>query len=504
MILIIDFGSQFTQLIARRIRSLHRYCEIISCFDSHLLEKVQKSSGIVLSGGPASVYEEGSPQINALIFDLGKPILAICYGFQLIAKHFGGEVRRSSKREFGVQQASFKYEGVAGTIRNVLMSHSDKIDRLPDDFDIICSTENCAVAGAVHRNRKILGLQFHPEVTNTDCGAEIIQHWLQMCDLDESWTASNYVQSQIETIRSKVGNDQVLCALSGGVDSCVTAALIHRAIPNQIFCVFVDNGLLRQDERQEVQAIFYKMFGTQLITIDATDRFLDKLKGVVDPEQKRKVIGRAFIDEFTTAIEDHNLKKCRFLAQGTLYPDVIESTNFKGPSSLIKSHHNVGGLPENLQFELLEPLRMLFKDEVRLVGKSLGIDDRIINRQPFPGPGLAVRISGEVTSDKLSILRQADAIVREETSKDQSLEKIWQGFATLLPIKTVGVMGDGRTYNYMCGIRIVDSEDGMTATVPYPVDTLKRISHRIVQEVVGINRVMYDITSKPPATIEIE
>jgi GMP synthase (glutamine-hydrolysing) len=507
-ILILDFGSQVTQLIARRVREQSVYSEIHPYNIS--IDKIREYSpkGIILSGGPSSVYDTDAPHSDPAIYDLGIPILGICYGMQLMTHQLGGKVERSEKREYGrammdlddVQDIFSGFDGQA----EVWMSHGDRIDAMPDGFQRIAHTEHCPVAAMKDAGRGFYGVQFHPEVVHTPRGAEMLGNFLfTVCECRPVWTMASFIETEVEDIRRKVGDGRVICGLSGGVDSSVVAVLIHRAIGDQLTCVFVNNGLLRKGEAEKVVNLFSKHFKINLKYVDATDRFLDKLNGIIDPEQKRKIIGNEFIYLFEE--EAKKLGKVDYLAQGTLYPDVIESVSIKGPSAVIKSHHNVGGLPEKMNLKLLEPVRELFKDEVRLLGRELGMPDEVIHRQPFPGPGLAIRCIGEVTAERLEILREADAVVLDEIRKAGLYRDIWQSFAVLLPVRTVGVMGDARTYDYTIALRAVNSLDGMTADwVKLPYELLGSISSRIINEVKGVNRVVYDISQKPPSTIEWE
>ncbi|GIW42940.1 MAG: GMP synthase [glutamine-hydrolyzing] [Candidatus Binatia bacterium] len=509
MILILDFGSQYTQLIARRIREFHVYCEIHPFNLAPDAIRKREPKGIILSGGPASVYEEGAPHPAPEIFDLGIPVLGICYGMGIIAQHFGGRVSAAREREYGPAEISVDddtdlFAGLGDSPVRVWMSHGDRIEQLPKGFRVLAKSNNAPIAAFTDQQRRFFGVQFHPEVAHTARGKDILANFLfRICHAPADWTMENFVEREVRRIRQRVGSAGVVCALSGGVDSTVTAALVHRAVGDQLTCVFVDNGVLRRHEPQRVMGFLTNAFHFRVRQVDASALFLQRLAGVEDPEQKRRIIGNTFIEVFEQ--EARNLSGVRFLAQGTLYPDVIESVSFKGPSATIKSHHNVGGLPERMQLELIEPLRELFKDEVRELGVVLGIPREIIDRHPFPGPGLAIRIIGPVTAERVAILQHADAIVEEEVRAAGWYEQLWQAFAVLLPVKSVGVMGDARTYENVLAVRAVQSVDGMTADwARLPHELLARLSTRLINEVPGINRVVYDISSKPPATIEWE
>ncbi len=509
-ILVLDFGSQTTQLIARRIREQGVYSEINPCFVSLEEIKAFNPSGIIFSGGPSSVYDKDAPKIDPKIFDLNIPILGICYGAQLISYLLGGKVEKSNKREYGpayieILEENKLLKGLGkGNKYKVWMSHSDRIEKLPEGFYTLAKTEHSPFAAVAHKIKPIYGVQFHPEVAHTEIGLQIFKNFVfEICKCQADWNMPSFIEKTVEEIRHKVkANERVICALSGGIDSTVTALLVHKAIGDRLIPIFVNNGVLRKNEPEEVLKLM-KELGLKVHYVDASAIFLEKLKGVEDPEKKRRIIGETFIEVFEK--EGKKFEKVVYLAQGTLYPDVIESVSFRGPSVTIKTHHNVGGLPERMNLKLIEPLRELFKDEVRKIAEVLGLPKHIIWRQPFPGPGLAIRIIGEVTKDKLDILREADAIVTEEMLKSGWYYKVWQSFAVLLPIKTVGVMGDYRTYEYVIAIRCVESQDAMTADwVKLPYELLERLSNRIINEVKGVNRVVYDISSKPPATIEWE
>jgi GMP synthase (glutamine-hydrolysing) len=515
-VVILDFGSQYTQVIARRVRESRVYSEIMPFHVRPVQILETGARGIILSGSPASVFSKGAPQIDPEVFGMGIPVLGICYGAQLMAHHLEGAVEYSEHREYGpgtltVSGASPLFDGLPSKLQ-VWNSHGDQITRMPQGFEAIGTTESSAYAAFQHREKLLFGLQFHPEVAHTPLGKDVLENFLyKACGCSPDWTMGSFIEHTCREIRRKVQNDKVVLGLSGGVDSSVAAALIHRAIGEQLTCIFVNNGLLRSREAETVQRIFKGNFHIPLKYVDATSSFLELLHGVTDPEKKRKLIGGEFIRVFEEATkelksEESDVGHYRFLAQGTLYPDVIESVSISGnPAALIKSHHNVGGLPEKMNFELLEPLRQLFKDEVRQVGLELELPREIVFRQPFPGPGLAVRILGEITEERLEILRQADEIVVTEMKATDWYYKVWQSFAVLLPVRSVGVMGDQRTYENSIALRIVESQDGMTADwVRIPYEILARISTRIINEVKGINRVCYDISSKPPSTIEWE
>jgi GMP synthase (glutamine-hydrolysing) len=508
-ILVLDFGSQYTQLIARRLRELSVYSEIIP-FNTTIETLREKSPvGIILSGGPKSVSEAGAPKCAPEIFDLGTPVLGICYGMQLMTDELGGEVRRSGQREFGHAQVRVTGNGsppklfsqVPSDFR-VWASHGDDVSAVPPGFTVAATSATTPIAAMEAPERQLYALLFHPEVAHTDHGLAILRNFAYgVCGCTGDWTIASFIEEATERIRTQVGRGKVVCGLSGGVDSTVAAMLIHRAIGDRLTCIFVDNGLLRYEEANQIVARFTQKMQLPLDFVDATALFLERLTGVTDPEKKRKIIGAAFIDVFEKRAKE--LGGFDFLAQGTLYPDVIESASVGGPAVVIKSHHNVGGLPERMHFKLVEPLRDLFKDEVRRVGRDLGLDPEFVVRQPFPGPGLAVRLLGEITRERLDLLRLADKIVAEEIRKAGWYERLWQSFAVLLPVQSVGVMGDARTYEYTVAIRAVESLDGMTADwARLPHDLLATISSRIVNEVRGINRVVYDISSKPPSTIE--
>ncbi len=506
-ILILDFGSQVTQLIARRVRELRVYCEIHPF--SMPLDEIRRldPKGIILSGSPFSVYDKGAPDIDAGLLELGVPVLGICYGMQLAARLLGGSVENSPRREYGhavvgVDNESSLFLGLEGE-QKVWMSHGDSITELPSGFHAIASTASCPYAAVSDSAGKFFGVQFHPEVVHTEQGLQILKNFVvEICGCRQDWTMAGFIEESVEKIGRQVGGGKVVLGLSGGVDSSVTAALIDRAIGDRLVCIFVDNGLLRLNEAEQVMERFEKL-DLNIVHVDASKRFLEKLAGVTDPERKRKIIGAEFIDVF--AEEAKKIGDVKFLGQGTLYPDVIESVSVHGPSDVIKSHHNVGGLPEVMDLDLVEPLRFLFKDEVRELGLELGLPQELIYRQPFPGPGLAVRILGELTHERLDILRQADDIIVGEIKNAGLYRKLWQSFGVLLPIKSVGVMGDGRTYEYTLAVRAVESRDAMTADwAQLPYEVLRTISNRIINEVRGINRVVYDISSKPPSTIEWE
>jgi len=507
-IIVLDFGSQYTQLIARRLREDKIYCEILPYHTSVEDIKAKGPKGVILSGGPSSVYNEDAYQVDQGIYSMGIPVLGICYGMQRIAVDFGGSVIRSDHHEYG--KAELKLETASPLLadcdddRIVWMSHSDKVDKLPEGFAPIATSANSPYAAIANEEKRVYAMQFHPEVQHSEEGYLMLRNFAKnICGVTEKWKMEHFLKEQIKMIREKVGTGKVLCGLSGGVDSSVVAALLYEAIGDQLVPVFVDNGLLRKGEKEQVEEVFKINLKVPLITVDAVDNFLGRLEGISDPEQKRKIIGHAFIEEFEKEAKKHD--GIKFLAQGTLYPDVIESISVNGPSEVIKSHHNVGGLPDWMDFELIEPLRELFKDEVRKIGLELGLPAGMINRHPFPGPGLAIRIMGDVNVPDLTILREADVILLDELKASGYYAKTWQAFVVLLNVKSVGVMGDNRTYDNTACVRVVEAVDGMTATFAHlPHDLLERISRRIINEVDGINRVVYDISSKPPATIEWE
>lgn len=511
-ILIFDFGSQYTQLIARRLREEGVYCEIVPYHESIESVKAKNPSGLILSGGPSSVYDKDAYKVDSAIFEMGLPILGICYGMQLIAHQFGGEVMRADHHEYG--KAKLEFDDAHGSVSAIFanlspnsivwMSHADQVTKLPEGFVRIAHSDNAQYAAIANESKRIWALQFHPEVAHSELGAKMLKNFAkEICKLDSTWNMGHFAKEQIAKIQATVKEGKVLCAVSGGVDSMVTAALLAEAIGDRLVPVFVNNGLLRANEVEQVQAIFANTIKHELITVDASKKFLKKLKKVTDPEKKRKIIGHMFIEVFEKEAKNHT--DVRYLAQGTLYPDVIESVSVKGPSKTIKSHHNVGGLPDWMKFELVEPLRELFKDEVRALGLELGLPEWSVMRHPFPGPGLAIRVMGEVNQESLELLRKADTIMIDELKASGQYGKVWQAFCVLLNVQSVGVMGDNRTYENTICIRTVESTDGMTATFGrLPFELLERMSGRIINEVDGINRVVYDISSKPPATIEWE
>ncbi len=512
MIVILDFGSQYTQLIARRVREAKVYCEILPF--STPLEEIQKRepAGLILSGGPSSVYNGDAPRPDKRMWEAGIPVLGICYGMQLMTEHFGGRVKKAAHREYGLAEIEVDHavtggNGIFGGLGKALpvwMSHGDAADEMPHEFVRLAHSKNSRFAAIAKLDSKLYGVQFHPEVKHTPGGPQLLQNFLfNVCKEKPSWTMTSFIQTQVKAIREQVKDGHVICAMSGGVDSSVAATLVDQAIGKQLTCIFVNNGLLRAGEQERVEQNFKKRFKAEVRVVDASARFLRALEGMKDPENKRKIIGGEFIAVFEE--EAKKIGPVDYLVQGTLYPDVIESVSVKGPSATIKTHHNVGGLPDRMQLKLIEPLRYLFKDEVRALGKELKVPDEILQRHPFPGPGLAVRVLGLITEERLSLVRRADLIVEEEIRAAGLYNTMWQAFAVLLPVSSVGVMGDERTYENVVAVRAVDSSDGMTADwVKLPYDVMGKISNRIINEVRGINRVVYDISSKPPATIEWE
>jgi GMP synthase (glutamine-hydrolysing) len=507
-IIILDFGSQYTQVIARKVREAGVYAEIFPYTVSRekLVELAPK--GIILSGGPSSVYADGAPHTSFNPAELNVPVLGICYGLQLIAFMNGGSVDKAARREFGraevvIDRNDDLFKGIDGST-SVWMSHGDHLTNPPEGYEIIAHSDNAPICAVRSPNRKVFGVQFHPEVHHSADGKQILDNFVRLvCGCDDTWNTGSFIEKEIVKIRETVGTDEVICALSGGVDSTVLAVLLHKAIGDKLHCIHIDTGLMRQNESAKLMKLFDENFEMSIELIDGTETFLGRLQGVSEPEQKRKIIGKSFIDLFEVAAKRFN--NARWLAQGTLYPDVIESVSVKGPSAVIKSHHNVGGLPDQMNMKVLEPFRELFKDEVRAVGRELGVPDWFVGRHPFPGPGLGIRVLGELSRERINLLQRADAIYIEEIRKAGLYDKIWQAFAVLLPVRSVGVMGDERTYEYTCALRAVTSVDGMTADwFEFPHDVLAIVSNRIINEVRGINRVVYDITSKPPGTIEWE
>ncbi len=507
-ILILDFGSQYTQLIARRLRSLRVYCEILP-YSATVEEIISRSpKGIILSGGPSSVYDKAAPKPDPAVFGMGLPVLGVCYGMQLMARQYGGAVSKAAKREYGLSRlkplkGSRLFKGVNGAV-NVWMSHGDEVKKAPAGFKVTARADGSDISAMENTELGLYALQFHPEVHHTERGTRMLENFARgICGYKERWTPSSFLSESVAEIKKQAGGKTVICGLSGGVDSSVAAVLAHRAIGNKLRCIFVDTGLLRHGDRERMKAVFQDKFGYSLKIADASGLFLSRLKGVTSPERKRKIIGHTFIEVFDK--EAKKIRDAAFLLQGTLYPDVIESVSVNGPSAVIKSHHNVGGLPKKMKMGLIEPLRFFFKDEVRELGRSLKIPEPVLMQHPFPGPGLAIRVLGEVTPDRLKILREADRLMREEIQSAGWYSRIWQAFCVLLPVRSVGVMGDERSYEYTIALRCVSSVDGMTADwSKLPHDLLHKLSSRIVSEVRGVNRVVYDITSKPPATIEWE
>jgi len=515
-VVVLDFGGQYTQLIARRIREQQVFSAIVPCTASVQEIRAYEPAGIVLSGGPSSVYDSDAPICDPAVLAAGVPVLGICYGMHWIAKTLGGNVQPAGRREYGRAEFRAQAEGRCGELfqglpatSKIWNSHGDHVLALPEGFRVTGKTDN-AVAAMEHCEKKIHAVQFHPEVNHTELGTRILRNFLfEVCKAEPKWSGAAFIEETVDAIRKKVGNKRAICALSGGVDSTVAAALVHRAMGDRLSNIFVNNGLLRKNEFEDTLKMYRERLDLNVIGVDATDRFLSQLKGIADPEEKRKRIGREFIAVFAEEAQklnsEYNQEPIGFLVQGTLYPDVIESVSVKGPSATIKTHHNVGGLPEKMPFALIEPLRDLFKDEVRRIGREVGLPEEILVKHPFPGPGLAVRVLGEVTAAHLKLLREADAVVRAEIRNAGLYEKTWQAFAVLLPVRSVGVMGDGRTYGLTVAVRVVNSEDAMTADwARLPAEVLERISTRIVNEVSGVTRVVYDITSKPPGTIEWE